>query len=134
MNLVVFIVPFIVYCDGMMHVHTCVTDNTTYTKLYIMSLCVIWWWMYTRVLLIISLTPFTVIIGYIMNLVVFIVPFIVYCVIRRTYMYVYKLNMRDTIWCICLWYYVSSFSKRMSKSNHSPLSVSNLIWDNMCYW
>jgi hypothetical protein len=34
-----------------------------------------------------------VIIGYIMNLVVLIVPFIVYCV----KMYVYKLNMRDKI-------------------------------------
>jgi hypothetical protein len=40
-----------------------------------------------------------VIIGYIMNLVVLIVPFIVYCV----KMYVYKLNMRDKIWFICLW-------------------------------
>ena len=33
------------------------------------------------------------IIGYIMNLVVLIIPFIVYCV----KMYVYKLNMRDKI-------------------------------------
>jgi hypothetical protein len=32
-----------------------------------------------------------------MILVVRIVPFIVYCVIIRTYMYVYKLNMRDKI-------------------------------------
>ena len=32
-----------------------------------------------------------------MNLVAFIVPFIVYCVIQITYMYVYKLNMRDNI-------------------------------------
>jgi hypothetical protein len=38
--------------------------------------------------------------GYIMNLVVLIIPFIVYCV----KMYVYKLNMRDKIWFICLWY------------------------------
>ena len=36
----------------------------------------------------------TVIIAYIMNIVEFIVPFIVYSGIRRTYMYVYKLNMR----------------------------------------
>ena len=47
---------------------------------------------------------FTVIIGYIMNLVVFIVPFNVYCVIRITYMYVYKLNMRDNIWFISWWH------------------------------
>ena len=35
----------------------------------------------------------TAIIGYIMNLVVLIIPFIVYCV----KMYVYRLNMRDKI-------------------------------------
>jgi fucose 4-O-acetylase-like acetyltransferase len=35
-----------------------------------------------------------------MNLVVLIIPFIVYCV----KMYVYKLNMRDKIRFICLWY------------------------------
>ena len=35
-----------------------------------------------------------------MNLVVLIIPFIVYCV----KLYVYKLNMRDKILFICLWY------------------------------
>ena len=45
-----------------------------------------------------------------MNLVVFIVPFIVYCVIRITYMYVYKLNMGDNICFICLWYCILATS------------------------
>ena len=34
------------------------------------------------------------------DLVVLIIPFIVYCV----KMYVHKLNIRDKIWFICLWY------------------------------
>ena len=42
--------------DVMMNVHTCVTDNTIYTMLYVRSLCQIEWWMYTHVLLITLLT------------------------------------------------------------------------------
>ena len=41
----------------MMNIHTFGTDNTTYTMLYVRSLCQIEWWMYTHVLLIIIDTP-----------------------------------------------------------------------------
>ena len=41
-----------------------------------------------------------------MNLVVLIIPFVVYCV----KMYVDKLNMRDKIWFICLWYCILTTS------------------------
>ena len=59
------------------------------------------WWLKTRKCEIyIILGNYSYYIGYIMNLVVLIVPFIVYCV----KMYVYKFNMRDKIWFICLQY------------------------------
>ena len=59
---------FVLYCDRntptlrttsdlMMNVHTCVTENTTYTMVYVRSLCQIQWWIYTHVLLLTQLTP-----------------------------------------------------------------------------
>ena len=41
----------------MMHVHTCFTDNTIYTMLYVRSVFLISWWMYTHVLLITLFKP-----------------------------------------------------------------------------
>ena len=43
--------------DLMMNTQTCATDNTTYIMLYFRSICQIYWWMYTHVLLITLLTP-----------------------------------------------------------------------------
>ena len=43
--------------DVMMNIHTCLTDTTTYTMLYVRSLCLTQWGMYTHALLITLLTP-----------------------------------------------------------------------------
>jgi hypothetical protein len=43
--------------DLMMNAHTWITHSTTYTILYVRSVCLIWWWMDTHVLLITLLTP-----------------------------------------------------------------------------
>jgi hypothetical protein len=40
-----------------MNVHTCVTDNTAFTMLYVRSICPIYLWNYTQVLLITMITP-----------------------------------------------------------------------------
>jgi hypothetical protein len=42
--------------DSMMNEHTYATDNTTYTMLFVRSLCQIEWWMYKHVILIALLT------------------------------------------------------------------------------
>ena len=43
--------------DLFMNVDTCVTDNTTYTMLYVRPIWPTFWWMYTHVLLLTLLTP-----------------------------------------------------------------------------
>ena len=58
----------------------------------------------------------TVIIGYIMNIVVSIVPFIVYCVIRRTYIclsinWIWDINYDLFDECIVIWGFLSPRDK-----------------------
>jgi hypothetical protein len=43
--------------DLMMNTHTCVSHSINYTMSYVRSICLIQWWMYTRVLIIAILAP-----------------------------------------------------------------------------